>query len=89
MNIGDMISKMNTEVLKSKISMISNMLTPEQQKQMEQVIRDFDSEKFKKQLDSVSQGDLKKGLENNPQLAKQLASNPELMKKLTEIFKNK
>ena len=89
MNISDAISKMNTEVFKKKLSMISNMLTPEQQKQMENVIRNFDKGEFKEQLNSISEGTLKAELEKNPQLAKNLASNPELMNKLSEILKKK
>lgn len=89
MNISDAISKMNTEVFKKKLSMISNMLTPEQQKQMEDVIRNFDKGEFKEQINSISEGSLKAELEKNPQLAKGLASNPELMNKLSEILKKK
>ena len=77
MNIGDMISKMNTEVLKQKFSMIENMLTPEQKKNMEQAIRDFES------------GDIKEKLKNNPELLKGLAKNPDLINKLSEILKKK
>ncbi len=89
MNIGDMISKMNTEVLKQKFSMIENMLTPEQKKNMEQAIRDFESGDIKEKLKNVSQGDLDKELKSNPELLKGLAKNPELINKLSEILKKK
>ncbi len=89
MNIGDMISKMNTEVLKQKFSMIENMLTPDQKKQMEQAIRDFESGDIKEKLKGVSSGDLDKELKSNPELLKGLAKNPELINKLSEILKKK
>lgn len=89
MNIGDMISKMNTEVLKQKFSMIENMLTPEQKKNMEQAIRDFESGDIKEKLKNVSSGDLDKELKNNPELLKGLAKNPDLINKLSEILKKK
>ena len=87
MNISDAVSKMNTQMLKKKLEMISSMLTPQQQQQMEKTIRELETGDLKKQLENISAGDLKAGLEQNPQLIKALAGNEELVKKITEIMK--
>ncbi len=89
MNISDAVSKMNTQMLKKKLEMISSMLTPQQQQQMEKTIRELETGDLKKQLENISAGDLKAGLEQNPQLIKALAGNEELVKKLTEIVGNR
>lgn len=89
MNLGDMISKMNPEMLSQGLKKISSMLTPEQTAQMEQAIKSMNTDGLNSQFNNLSADALKKELESNPNLAKNLAKNPELMKKLTEIFNNK
>ena len=87
MNISEAVSKMNTQMLKKKLEMISSMLTPQQQQQMEKAVRELETGDLKKQIENISAGDLKAGLEKNPQLIKALAGNEELVKRITEIMK--
>ena len=87
MNLIDMISKMNPEMLSKGLKQVSPMLSPEQISQMEKTIKSMDKGALNDQLNNLSGDDLKKELENNPNLAKTLASNPELMSNLVKIFK--
>ena len=87
MNLNDMISKMNPEMLAKGLKQVSSMLTPEQTAQMEQAIKSMDKGDLNQQLNNLSADALKNELLNNPALAKNLASNPELMSNLAKIFK--
>lgn len=87
MNLSDMISKMNPEMLSKGLKQISGMLTPEQTAQMEAAIKSMEKGELNNQINSLSAEDLKAELLNNPSLAKNLAKNPELVNKLAEILK--
>ena len=87
MNLSDMISKMNPEMLSKGLKQISGMLTPEQTAQMEAAIKSMEKGELNNQINSLSAEDLKTELLNNPSLAKNLAKNPELVNKLAEIIK--
>lgn len=87
MNLSDMISKMNPEMLSKGLKQISGMLTPEQTAQMEAAIKSMEKGELNNQINSLSAEDLKSELLNNPSLAKNLAKNPELVNKLAEIIK--
>ena len=87
MNLSDMISKMNPEMLSKGLKQISGMLTPEQTAQMEAAIKSMEKGELNNQINSLSAEDLKAELLNNPSLAKNLAKNPELVNKLAEIIK--
>ena len=89
MNLSDMISKMNPEMLSKGLKQISGMLTPEQTAQMEAAIKSMEKGELNNQINSLSTEDLKAELLNNPSLAKNLAKNPELVNKLAEILKNR
>lgn len=89
MNLNDMISKMNPEMLSKGLKQVSSMLTPEQTAQMEAAIKNMDKGNLNSQLNNLSAEALKKELANNPALAKKLAQNPELLNNLAAIFKNK
>ena len=86
MNLSDMISKMNPEMLSKGLKQISGMLTPEQTAQMEAAIKSMEKGELNNQINSLSAEDLKAELLNNPSLAKNLAKNPELVNKLAEII---
>ena len=87
MNLSDIISKMNPEMLSKGLKQISGMLTPEQTAQMEAAIKSMEKGELNNQINSLSAEDLKTELLNNPSLAKNLAKNPELVNKLAEILK--
>ena len=87
MNLSDMISKMNPEMLSKGLKQISGMLTPEQTAQMEAAIKSMEKGELNNQINSLSTEDLKAELLNNPSLAKNFAKNPELVNKLAEIIK--
>ena len=87
MNLIDMISKMNPEMLSKGLKQISGMLTPEQTAQMEAAIKSMEKGELNNQINSLSAEDLKAELLNNPGLAKNLAKNPELVNKLADVIK--
>jgi len=87
MNLSDMISKMNPEMLSKGLKQVSSMLSPEQTAQMEAAIKSMDKGSLDNKLNNLSAEDLKKELLNNPNIAKNLAGNPELMSNLAAIFK--
>ena len=89
MNLSDMISKMNPEMLSKGLKQISGMLTPEQTAQMEAAIKSMEKGELNNQINSLSAEDLKTELLNNPSLAKNLAKNPELVNKLADVIKNR
>ena len=87
MNLEDMIKNMNPQMLSNALSKMSTILSPEQMKQVENVIKTTDKGTLNSRLNNLSTSDLQKELQSNPQLSKSLAQNPELMKKINEIFK--
>lgn len=87
MNLEDMIKNMNPQMLSNALSQMSNMLSPEQMKQVEKAIKTTDKGTLNQKLNSLNAADLQRELQNNPNLAKQLANNPELMKKINSVFK--
>ena len=89
MNINDMISKLNPKMLSEGLKKISPMLSQNQLAEMENAIKSLDKGELNSKMKSLSAEDLKKELENNPNLAKNLSQNKELMQKLTEIFNQK
>lgn len=90
MNFGDMLSNLNPKMLSEGLKKISPMLSEEQLLEMEAAIKNLDKGELNEKMRALSAQDLKKELENNPNLAKNLSKNKELMQKLTQIFeKNK
>ena len=87
MNLSEMISKMNPEMLSKGLKQVSSMLTPEQTAKMEEAIKSMDKGSLDNEMKNLSAEDLKKELIGNPNLAKNLAANPELLQNLTKIFK--
>ena len=87
MDLQDMISKMNPQMLSQGLKKVSSMLTPQQLKEMENAIKTVDKGTLNQKLNSLSAQDLQRELQNNPTLAKQLAQNPALMSQLSDIFK--
>ena len=84
-----MISKLNPKMLSEGLKKISPMLSQNQLAEMENAIKSLDKGELNSKMKSLSAEDLKKELENNPNLAKNLSQNKELMQKLTEIFNQK
>ncbi|MBR5155501.1 MAG: hypothetical protein IKW62_03325 [Clostridia bacterium] len=82
MNIQEMLSKMNSEMLSQGLKQISQGLTPEQIKQAENAIK---SSNLAKDLGNV---DLKT-LQQNPQKLKEIVQNKELISQLETIVKKK
>ena len=89
MDLQDMISRMNPQMLAQGLKKVSGMLTEDQLSQMEKAIKTVDKGTLNNKLNALSAQDLQRELQNNPNLAAQLAKNPELMSRLSEIFKNK
>lgn len=89
MNIDDMIKNMNPQMLSNAVSKMSSILTPQQLKQVQNVIQSSDKGDLNKKLNNLSTADLQRELQKNPMLAKQLADNPEIAEKLNQIFKKK
>lgn len=90
MNFGDMLSNLNPKMLSEGLKKISPMLSDKQLFEMETAIKNLDKGALSEKMKTLSAQDLKKELENNPNLAKNLSKNKELMQKLTQIFeKNK
>lgn len=87
MDLQDMISKMNPQMLSQGLKKVSGMLTPEQLREMEKAIKNVDKGELNSKLNSLNAQDLQKELQRNPNLAKQLSKNPALMSQLSEIFK--
>ncbi len=89
MNLQDMLAKMNPQMISQALQRFSVSLTPEQLAQVERAIKTTDKGALNQKLNALNIQDLKKELQQNPQLSKQLAQNPELMSKLSSIIKNK
>lgn len=89
MNIQDMISKMNPQMLSQGLQKISDSLSPEQLKQIEYAIKSVDKGELNQKLNSLNAQDIQAELQKNPRIAKQLAQNPELMAKLNSVIKGK
>ena len=89
MDLQNMISQMNPQMLAQGLKKISGMLSPEQMKEMEKAIKNADKGTLNQKLNSLTANDLQRELQNNPSIAKQLAQNPALMSQLNDIFKKK
>ncbi len=86
MNIQEMLSKMNSQMLMQGLKQISQGLSSEQLKQAEAVIKGAGIDKNLKGTDI---NNLQQQLQSNPKLLKDLVQNRELMEKLEQIVKNK
>lgn len=86
MNIEDILKNMNPQMFSTALGKMSNVLSAEQMKQVENAIKSADKGTLSQKLNSLNASDLQKELQNNPALAKALASNPELISKLNNIF---
>lgn len=87
MTLEEMIKNMNPQMLSNALGRMSSILSPEQMKQVEKVIRSTDKGALNQRLNNLTTADLQRELQSNPDLARKLAGNPELMKKLNGIFK--
>ena len=87
MNLEDILKNMNPQMLSSALGKMSNVLSADQMKQVENAIKSADKGSLNQKLNNLNASDLQKELQNNPALAKALASNPELVNKLNNIFK--
>lgn len=87
MKIEDMVRNMSPQMLSNALSKMGKMLSPEQMKEVEKVIKSTNKGELDKKLNNLSTADLQAELQKNPALAKQLTNNPELMKKLNEMLK--
>lgn len=88
MNLQEVLSKMNPQMLAQGLKKISSSLTPEQLAQAEAAIKSM-SNGSADALKGLNTSQLQAELQNNPELLKQLSQNPQLLKSLQEIIKNK
>lgn len=86
MNLQDVLSKMNSQMLAQGLKQISQGLSPEQLKQAEAVIK---GSGLADKMESVDIAGIQKELQGNPDIINQLKNNPELLAKLEGIVKNK
>ena len=86
MNLQDMISKMSPQMLSQGLQRISGSLTPEQMREMEKAIKNFDKGELNQKLNALNTQDLQRELQRNPNIAIKLAINPELVKQLNSIL---
>ena len=89
MNLEEMLKNMNPQMLSGAISQMGRFMTPEQLKQVQQVIAGADKGVLNQKLNHFGPDDLKRELQKNPALAKELANNPEIMQKINQIFHQK
>ncbi len=86
MNIQEMLSKMNSQMLMQGLKQISQGLSEEQLKQAEGIIK---SSGAAKSLGNINVENFQNELAKNPDAIKNLMQNRELMAKLEQIVKNK
>ena len=86
MNIQEMLSKMNSQMLMQGLKQISQGLSEEQLKQAESIIK---SSGAAKSLGNINIENFQSELSKNPDALKNLVQNRELMAKLEQIVKNK
>ena len=86
MNIQEMLSKMNSQMLMQGLKQISHGLSAEQLKQAESIIK---SSGAAKNLGNINIENFQSELSKNPEALKNLVQNRELMAKLEQIVKNK
>ena len=84
MNIQEMLSKMNPQMLAQGLKQISNGLTPEQLKMAADVIN---KSGLSGQNGQTSPEELQKQLQSNPDMLKRMAQDPKLLSKLEQIVK--
>ena len=73
-------------MLSQGLQRISGSLTPEQMREMEKAIKNFDKGELNQKLNALNAQDLQRELQRNPNIAKKLAQNPELVKQLNSIL---
>ena len=88
MNIQNMLSNVSPEALRQGLSKISNMLTPEQMAQMQNLLQGNDKNALNNQLNNLNPQELLSVLKQNPKIMQSLAKNPQVMKALVETLKN-
>lgn len=86
MNIQEMLSRMNPDMLAKGLRQISEGLSAEQLKQAEAAIKGAGIDG---KLGGLDINSLQKELQSNPKMLKSLVQNPELISKLQAIVKNK
>lgn len=89
MTIEEMIAKMNPQMLNSALNQISSKLTPEQRKNMENAIKNTNTEQFKSQLANMNFDDIKRELNKNPNMIKELSKNKDLVNQINNIITKK
>ena len=89
MNIQEMLSKMNPEILAQGLKKISANMSPEQLAQAEAAIKGMSQESAAEQLKNMNADQLLAELRRNPQMLKQLSQNGELISKLNSIVNSK
>ncbi|MBQ4146213.1 MAG: hypothetical protein IJD36_06280 [Clostridia bacterium] len=86
-SIEDMLKNINPQTLANTLNRMEMFLSPEQMKQVKNVIQSANKGELNQKLNTLNSDDLARELKNNPALAKQLAGNPELMNKINQLLK--
>ena len=86
MNIQEMLSKMNPEILAQGLKRISSNMSPEQLAQAEAAIKGGSGGGTTEPLKNMNAEQLLEELRKNPQTLKQLSQNGELISKLNSII---
>lgn len=84
MNIQEMLSKMNPQMLAQGLKQISNGLTPEQ---LQMAADAINKSGLSGKVGQANPEELKKQLQSNPDMIKKLAQDPNLLSKLEQIVK--
>lgn len=84
MNIQEILSKMNPQMLAQGLKQISNGLTPEQLKMAADAIN---KSGLSGKVGHANPEELQKQLQSNPDMLKKLAQDPNLLSKLEQIVK--
>ena len=84
MNIQEMLSKMNPQMLAQGLKQISNGLTPEQ---LQMAADAINKSGLSGKVGQATPEELKKQLQSNPDMIKKLAQDPNLLSKLEQIVK--
>lgn len=89
MNIQEMLSRMNPEILAQGLKKISANMSPEQLAQAEAAIKGMSQGGAAERLKNMDAEQLLEELRRNPQMLKQLSQNGELISKLNSIVNSK
>ncbi len=84
MNIQEMLSKMNPQMLAQGLKQISNGLTPEQ---LQMAADAINKSGLSGKGGQTNPRELQKQLQSNPDMIKKLAQDPNLLSKLEQIVK--